>query len=317
MKAVFCTSYGPPENLQLRDFDRPTPKPSEVLVKVHATAVNDYDWSMVQGKPYLYRLLFGLLKPRRPIPGMEVSGVVEAVGEKVTMFKVGNEVYGDISEYGFGSFAEYLSIHEKALVRKPDFLSHSEAAAVSHAGNLAWQGLIDIGELRSGMKILINGAGGGVGTMAFQIAKTYDVQVTGVDTGEKLKMMKELGFDHIIDYKQEDFTRNGERYDLILDARTNRSPLAYMRALNPEAKYVTVGGTPSKLIRLLIARMLGNKRVRIVALNANKDVTSLQELIKSGQLKPVLDGPFSLADTANAIRYFGEAKHSGKVIICP
>jgi NADPH:quinone reductase-like Zn-dependent oxidoreductase len=317
VKAIICESYGPPENLQIKEVAKPTPKPNEVLIKVHATAVNDYDWSMVQGKPILYRLFFGLFKPRQPIPGMEVSGVVEACGDKVSQYKLGHEVYGDTSDYGFGSFAEYLCIHEKALVRKPDFLSHQEAASLSHAGNLAWQGLIDIGGIGSGMKILINGAGGGVGTMALQIAKTYNVEVSGVDTGEKLKMMETIGFDHVIDYKQIDFTKSGERYDLILDAKTTRSPSAYMRALNPNAKYVTVGGNVTKLIRLLFARLFGNKRVQIVALKANKDLNEIEKLVKSGQLKPVIDGPYPLRGAHDAIRRFGDGKHSGKVIVCP
>jgi NADPH:quinone reductase-like Zn-dependent oxidoreductase len=317
LKAILCHSYGPPEDLLLEEVTKPIPNSHEVLIKVHATAVNDYDWSMVLGRPYLYRLIFGLFTPKRPIPGMEVSGVVEACGNKVTLFKVGDAVYGDISDYGFGSFAEYISIHEKTVVIKPEFLSHEHAAAVSHASNLAWQGLVDVGEITKGMNILLNGAGGGVGTFTFQIAKTHGAVVTGVDTGEKLQMMREIGFDHIIDYKDVDFTRNGQQFDLILDARSTRSPSAYMRALNPNAKYVTVGGNVTKLIRLLFARLFGNKRVQIVALKANKDLNEIEKLVKSGQLKPVIDGPYPLRGAHDAIRRFGDGKHSGKVIVCP
>ena len=248
---------------------------------------------------------------------MEVSGVIEAIGDKVIAFKVGHEVYGDTSDYGFGSMAEYVCIHEKGLIRKPDFLSHEQAAALSHAGNLAWQGLIDIGEIKSGMKILINGAGGGVGTLALLIAKTYDVHVTGVDTGDKLNDMRRLGFDHVMDYKKEDFTKDGSTYDLILDTKSTRSPKDYKRALNPGALYVTVGGTVPKLLKLLFARMLGSKQMRIVALKANKDTKSLHELMKTERDKLILDGPNKLEEAPAAIRRFGDGLHSGKVIICP
>jgi NADPH:quinone reductase-like Zn-dependent oxidoreductase len=176
---------------------------------------------------------------------------------------------------------------------------------------------MDIGEIRSGMKILINGAGGGVGTIALQIAKTFDVQVTGVDTGEKLRMMTDLGFDKVIDYKKADFTESGEKYDLVLDTKSTRSPGAYMKALNPGAMYVTVGGTVPRLLQLLFARLLGNKRMRIVALKPNKDADALHRLVKNDQLKLILDGPYPLEETPAAIRRFGDGLHSGKVIICP
>jgi len=279
--------------------------------------VNDYDYSMVTGTPGVYRLFFGLFKPKRPIPGMELSGIVEAVGTKVTGFKVGQEVYGDTSDYGFGTMAEYVCVHEKGLVRKPDFLSHEQAAALSHAGNLAWQSLMDIGELKSGMKILINGAGGGVGTIGLLIAKTFDVHVTGVDAGTKLNKMRELGFDVVLDYKKTDFTATGEKYDLILDAKSTRSPKDYMKALNPGALYVTVGGHVSKLLRLLFARLFGNKQMRILALKTNKDNKALHDLMKSASDKLVLDGPYTLEEAPAAISRFGDGLHVGKVIIKP
>ena len=319
MKAIVFSKYGPPNVLQLQEVSTPVPKEYEVLVKVHSSAVNDYDWSMVRGKPYLYRLMFGLWKPKKNIPGMELSGTIEAIGEKVTAFIVGDAVYGDISEYGFGSFAEYICTHEKALVLKPAKMSFEEAAATSHASMLAYQGLMDIGNLKKGQQILINGAGGGVGTFGLQMAKLYDAEVTGVDTGKKLEMMKAIGFDHVIDYKKENFTKNGKHYDLILDAKTYRSPFAYARSLKPNGKYVTVGGKLTSLLLLLILKpwisLFSHKQLHILALKPNKDLAHINDLFEAGKIKPVIDGPYSLSQTAWAIQYFGEGKHQGKVII--
>ncbi len=319
MRALVFTKYGSPEVLQLKEIAKPTPEENEVLIKIHATAVNDYDWSLIRGKPYLLRLLYGILRPKHQIPGMELAGTIEELGANVNLFKIGDAVYGDISEYGFGSFAEYVCINEKALTLKPDKMSFEEAAAISHAAMLAMQGLIDIGEIKKGQKILINGAGGGVGTFGLQIAKLYDAEVTGVDTGNKLKMMKELGFDHIIDYKKEDFTKNKRRYDLILDAKTTRSTFQYLRVLNPNGKYVTVGGYLIRLIQVLILKpwisVFSNKRVHIVALKPNKDLEYINELFSAGKIKPVIDGPYKLGEVPGIIQYFGEGKHIGKIII--
>jgi len=319
MRALIFTKYGSPDVLQLKEIAKPTPKENEVLVKIHATAVNDYDWSMIRGKPYLYRLLFGILKPKHQIPGMELSGIIEALGTNAKSFKVGDAVYGDISAYGFGSFAEYVCINEKALTLKPAEMSFEEAAAIPHAAMLAVQGLLDTGQLQKGQKILINGAGGGVGTLGLQIAKLYDAEVTGVDTGDKLKMMKELGYDHIIDYKIEDFTNNKQRYDLILDAKTTRSTFQYLKALNPDGKYVTVGGYLIRLIQVLILKpwisVFSDKRVHMVALKPNKDLEYINEIFDAGKIKPVIDGPYELSEIPGLIQYFGEGKHIGKIII--
>jgi NADPH:quinone reductase-like Zn-dependent oxidoreductase len=315
MKAIVFTKYGPPETLQLKEVAKPTPGKNEVLVKVHATAVNDYDWSMVRGKPYAYRLLYGILKPKNHIPGMELAGTIEALGTNASLFKEGEAVYGDISEYGFGSFAEYVCVNEKALRRKPEKMSFEEASAISHASMLAVQGLLDIGRIQQGQQVLINGAGGGVGTFGLQIAKQYDAEVTGVDTGDKLAMMKSIGFDHVIDYRKEDFTRNGRRYDLILDTKTNRAPAAYARSLKPEGMYVTVGGKVTRFLQILIVGKLGKKNMHIVALKPNKDLDYINELFEAGKIKCVIDGPYPLTDVPKAIRYFGEGKHTGKVVI--
>lgn len=319
MRALVYTKYGSPEVLQLKEIAKPTPKENEVLVKIHATAVNDYDWSMIRGKPYLYRLLYGILKPKHQIPGMELAGTIEALGTNADSFKIGDAVYGDISEYGFGSFAEYVCINEKALTLKPIKMSFEEAASIPHAAMLAVQGLLDIGRLQKGQKILINGAGGGMGTFALQIAKLYDAEVTGVDTGDKLKMMKELGFDYIIDYKKKDFTKNKQGYDLILDAKTTRSTFRYLKSLNPNGKYVTVGGYLNRLIPIIILKpwisVFSNKRVHIVALKPNKDLEYINEIFTAGKIKPVIDGPYELSEVPGLIQYFGEGEHIGKITI--
>ena len=316
MKAIICSHYGPPENLRLEEVAMPDPGPGKVRIRVKSTAINDYDWSIVRGKPYLYRLMYGVFKPKNTvrIPGMEVSGIVDALGTDVNRFKIGDAVYGDISGYGFGSFAEYLCIDQKALFPKPQQMSFEEAAALPHAALLAWQGLKK-GQLKEGQNILINGAGGGVGTLGLQMAKLYGNRVTGVDTGAKLEVMRTMGFDEVLDYQKTDFTRTGERYDLILDTKTNRGPSAYRRALKPGGKYVTVGGKLGRLLQLLGVRMLGNKNLHLLSLKPNEGLEHVDTLYREGKLKIVLDGPYPLDKIPWAIRYFGEGRHTGKVVI--
>ena len=319
MKAAVLKRYGGPESIEITNVKEPTPSANEVLVKIHATAVNDYDWSMMRGKPYLYRLMFGIFKPKNHRLGMELSGVVAAVGENTSKFRVGDTVYGDISEYGFGSFAEFISIDENALSHKPNFMNFIDAAAIPHAAALAMQSLVDIGGIQKKQKILVNGAGGGVGTFALLIAKQYGAELTGVDTGSKLEAMLTLGYDHVIDYKQQDFTQNSIQYDLIIDTKTNRSVFAYLSALKAHGRYVTVGGHLHRLIQLLLLKpwlyKLYKKRFAIVALKANKDLHLIEKLYESNQLKPLIDGPYPLAELPTRIQYFGEGKHTGKVII--
>ena len=319
MKAIICSRYGARENLQLKEVDRPVPKENEVLVNVHSTAINDYDWSLMRGKPFIYRLMFGFFKPKRPIPGMELAGTVVGLGAHVKTLSIGDEVFGDLSEFGFGSFAEYVCVHEKALTRKPVAMSFVEAVALPHASLLALQGLRDIGRIQQGERVLINGAGGGVGTLALQLAKLHGCEVTGVDTGEKLKVMASLGFDHIIDYKFTDFTKTGGRYDLILDCKTTRSASAYMRALSPEGRYITVGGQLTSLISLLfigkLLTLFSKKELKILALKPNQGLDTIIDLYLQGKIKPSIDGPYPLEETPRLIRYFGEGKHHGKVVI--
>jgi NADPH:quinone reductase-like Zn-dependent oxidoreductase len=319
MKAFVFTKYGPPDVLELREVETPTPKDDEVLIKVHAASVNDWDWCLVRGKPFFIRLLCGLLKPKITIPGVDIAGWVEAVGRSVKRFQPGDEVYGDISECGFGGFAEYVCARENALALKPASMTFVEAAAIPHAAMLAIQGLRDKGQIQPGQNVLINGAGGGVGIFGVQIAKLIGVDVTGVDSLGKLDMMRSMGFDQTIDYAQEDFTKNGQRYDLILDTKTNRSIFDYARALSPNGIYVTVGGSMARLFQALFLgpwiSMFSKKNIRIVALKPNKDLDYINELFEAGKVKSVIDGPYKFSEVPEAIRHFGEGKHKGKVVI--
>lgn len=319
MKAIVITRYGSPDDLQLRDLPKPVPEPDEVLVKVRATAVNDWDWGFIRGKPLIYRLLFGLRKPRVSVLGAEVAGIVEAVGARATRFQPGDRVYGDISDAGFGGFAEFVCVREDALGPMPPSMSFEDATSLPHASMLALQGLVDVGEIKRGERILINGAGGGVGTIGVQIAKRYDAEVTGVDAAFKLDALRSAGFDRVVDYRTVDFTRMGEQFDLILDTKTNRSPIRYLAALRPGGRYVTVGGEVSRLLQVvltgwLIGRARG-KRIRLVALKPNKDLEYVNEMYESGLLRVVIDGRYPLSRTPEAVQRFGEAKHVGKVVI--
>ncbi len=317
MKALVQSKYGAPEKvLSIREVAKPVPGDNEVLVKVHYSAVNDWDWSMVTGDPKIYRLMLGLRKPRNPIPGMELSGMVEALGPNSSKFNVGDAVYGDSSGHNtFGSYAQYMAVHEEDLSLKPVSMSFPDAASISHASMLAYQALEDVVGMKEGEKVLINGAGGGVGTIGLQLAKLKGAEVTGVDTGQKLKNMEELGFDHILDYKKNDFTREGKQYDIILDAKSTRSPRALNRALSDKGRYVTVGGQTGKFARVFLANILGNKKMNLLALKPNKDLDRINELYEQGKIKPIIDQPFRFEDAPKAVQYFGDARHSGKVLI--
>lgn len=318
MKAMVFTKYGTPDVLELKEVDKPVPKDNEVLIKVHAVSINDWDWGALQGIPFINRLLFGLLKPKKKILGSDIAGRIEAVGKKVTRFQPGDEVFGDLSGE-WGGFAEYVCARENALALKPASMTFEEAAAIPQAAMLAVQGLCDKGQIQPGQKLLINGAGGGVGTFAIQIAKLYHAEVTGVDNAGKLDLLRSMGFDHVIDYTKEDFTKNGKCYDLILDVKTNRSIFDYTRALSPNGVYVTVGGSMARLFQALflwpLISMISKKNIRVVALKPNKDLAYMNELFEAGKVKPVIDGPYKLSEVPNAFRHFGEGRHKGKVVI--
>lgn len=318
MKAIVYTKYGGPEVLELKEVEKPTPKDDEVLVKVYAVSINDWDWSLVEGSLFVNRLLFGLFKPRFQIAGSDVAGRVESVGRNVKRFKAGDEVFGDLSDK-WGGFAEFVCAPEKMLELKSPAMSFCEAAAIPQAAMLAVQGLIDKGQIQRGQKLLINGAGGGVGTFGIQIAKLFDAEVTVVDSAPKLAFLRSMGAIHAIDYKEEDFTGSGKQYDLILDAKTNRPILHYLRALTPNGRYVTVGGSMSRLFEALLLGPLisvfSRKKVIIVALKPNKDLVYMNEQFEAGKIKPVIQGPFPLEEAREAFEIFSKAKHVGKIVL--
>ena len=317
LKALVYTQYGTPDVLHLKEVEKTQPKDSEVLVKVHAVSLNDWDFGLLHGD-FVNRILNGIRKPKRQILGSDIAGIVEAVGKNVTRFKPGDEVYGDLSGT-WGGLAEYVCAPEKALAIKPAGMSFIDAAAIPQAAMLAVQGLIDVGKIQQGQKLLINGAGGGVGTFGIQIAKLNNAEVTGVDSTRKLDMMRSLGFDHVIDYTKEDFTKTGHQYDLILDIKTNRSIFDYARALRPNGKYVTVGGSMSKLLQVLLLKkwisLTKKKYIGLVALKTNKDLPYMNELFEAGKVKAVIDGPYSLEQYAEAFELFNKGEHKGKVVI--
>jgi NADPH:quinone reductase-like Zn-dependent oxidoreductase len=317
LKAAIYAKYGGPEVFQIKEIEKPFLKDDEVLIRVYAASINDWDDGLLRGD-FINRLLNGLMKPGRKILGSDIAGRVEAIGKNVSRFKPGDDVYGDLSGR-WGGFAEYTCAREKEVALKPAGMSFEEAAAIPQAGMLAVQGLIDKGKIHQGQKLLINGAGGGVGTFAVQIAKLYGAEITGVDSPGKLDMLRSVGFDHVIDYTREDFTKNGQRYDLILDAKTNRSMFDYARALSPNGVYVTVGGSIGRLLQAFILgpwiSRISKKHIRIVALKPNKDLPYMNGLFEAGKIKPVIDGPYKLDEIQNAFRLFGRGEHKGKVVI--
>ena len=320
MKAVVFRRYGSPDVLEFTEVEKPTPADDEVLVRVHAASLNEWDYGAMLGEDVVNRILFGLSKPRpdRQILGSDVAGRVEAVGAKVTRFRPGDEVFGDLSGR-WGGFAEYVSARENALERKPPGMTFEEAAAVPQAFLLAWQALRDKARIQVGQTLLVNGGGGGVGTFAIQIAKAHGLEVTAVDSAEKLDLMRSLGADDVLDYRRDDFTRRGRLYDRILDVKTSRSVLDCARVLEPDGVYVTVGGSMPRLFQLLLLtpwlRLTTRKSAKLLALKANKDLLDIQPFFESGKVAPVIDGPYSLEDVPKAFRHFGEGRHKGKVVI--
>ena len=317
MKAIVFENYGGPDQLQLKEVEKPVPGDREVLVEVYAVSINDWDWGLITGD-FINRMLNGISKPKRRILGSDIAGRVEAVGKNVTRFKIGDEVFGDLSGT-WGGFAEYVCADEKALGHKSPAMSFEQASSIPQAAMLAVQGLIDVGRVRRGEKVLINGAGGGVGTFGLQILKPFDVEVTVVDTAAKLDMLRYLGAAHCIDYTRADFVKSGNRYDLILDAKTNRPILRYLRALAPGGRYVTVGGAIPRLLQAFLwspwISLFTKKKVRIVALKANKDLDYMSKLFESGQVVPVIDGPYRLEDVPEPFRVFERGEHKGKLVV--
>jgi NADPH:quinone reductase-like Zn-dependent oxidoreductase len=318
MKAIVYNQYGTPEVLQLKEVEKPLPRDNEVLVKVSAASINSWDWDLLRGRPYLYRSFFGVFEPRNKILGCDIAGHVEAVGVAVKHFKPGDEVFGDISPR-FGGFAEYVCTDEKSLTLKPTGIIFAEAAAIPQAAVLAMQGLCDKRQIGKGDKVLINGAGGGVGTFGVQLAKYFGAEVTCVDNGAKLDKLRSLGADYVIDYKTEDFTKNGQHYDLIIDVVANRSIFKYQRALLPNGVFVMVGGTiPAILQAAFIGPLIsqaGSRKLGILLHQANKNLHQIIELCESGTIKPVIDKTFSLSEVPEAFRHFGDGRFVGKIVI--
>ena len=318
MKAIVYTEYGLPDVLQLKEVERPTPKDNEVLIKVHAVSVNASDWESLRGRP-LYARLGGLRKPRKRILGSDIAGQVEAVGTNVKQFQLGDEVFGDILDY-MGGFAEYVCAPENKLALKPASMTFEEAAAIPQAAVIALQGIRDKGQVQSGQRVLINGAGGGAGTFAVQLAKLYGAEVTGVDNTGKLDLMRSLGADHVIDYTQEDFTENGKHYDLILDVVAHRSVFAYKRALRPNGSYFFVGGSVATIFQILLLgpwiRRTTGKKTRLLVVQSNlRDLVFMTELYEAGKVVPVIDRRYPLSEVPEALRYLGEGHAQGKVVV--
>jgi NADPH:quinone reductase-like Zn-dependent oxidoreductase len=320
MKAIVLKQYGGIENLKLEEIEKPVPKDNEVLVKVISASINDWDWALLTGNPFVIRMLYGaFFKPKIKILGVDIAGKVVATGKAVTAFKPDDEVYGDLSECGFGGFAEYVCAEANALTIKPSNMTFDQAAAIPHAAALTTQGLIDEGKIEKGLQLLINGAGGGVGTFGIQIAKLYQAEVTGVDSLDKQAMMKSIGYDETINYQSEDFTKNGKQYDLILDTKTNRSPFKYLKSLKSGGKYVTVGGHMSRLIQIVflgpLIKLITGKQLKLLSLKPNKNLDYINELYSADKFRPLIDGPYPLEEIPQALDYFGQGKHKGKIII--
>jgi NADPH:quinone reductase-like Zn-dependent oxidoreductase len=322
MKAILFTRYGSPEVLQLTEVETPTPNENQVLVKVHAASANPADWHTMRGAPFLARLVNGLFKPKHPGLGADVAGRVEAVGSSVTQFQVGDDVFGCLSLNEMSSFAEYVCAREDTLVLKPAKLTFEQAAAVPLAALTALQGLRDTGHIQSGQKVLVNGASGGVGTFAVQIAKALGAEVTGVCSTRNLDMVRSIGADHVIDYTRDDFTQNGQQYDLLYCAVGNRSISDYKRALKPQGVCVVAGFTN---LRLLFEHMIlgpfrskaGGQRVGLMPTmqSTKKDLVFMRELLEAGKVVPVIDKRYPLSETAEAIRYLETGRARGKVIV--
>jgi NADPH:quinone reductase-like Zn-dependent oxidoreductase len=318
MKAAAYHRYGNWDELKIIETEKPVPKPNEILIRVRAVAINDWDWQLLLGIPFANRMINGLFHPKLKILGSDVAGTIEAVGSKVTQFKIGDAVYGDLSNR-WGGFADYVCASQKQVVLKPATMSFEQAAAIPQAGMLAVQGLIDTGRIEPNEYILINGAGGGVGTFGIQIAKMHGASATGVDSSEKIAMLQQLGFAHTIDYTKDDFTNSGQKYDLILDTKTNRSIFRYLKSLKPGGRYVTVGGSTLRLLQIfLLGPLIGlvtGKRFRLVVLKINKDLQYMSEQFEAGTVIPVIDRTYPLDEMPQAMKYYGEGRQKGKIVI--
>ena len=320
MKAAVYSRYGPPDVVQIKEVEKPVPTDNEVLIKVRAASVNPLDWHFMRGTPYFVRIMTGLRKPKDKRLGVDVAGQVEAVGRNVTQFKPGDEVFGSCR----GALAEYVCTSESALVTKPNNVTFEQAASAPLAALTALQGLREKGQIQPGQKVLINGAAGGVGTFAVQIAKSFGADVTGVCSTRNVGMVRSIGANQVIDYTQEDFTKSGQRYDLILDSVGNHSLLACRRVLTPKGIYIAVGGPSGPwmigpLARAITApvlsRFVSQKLVMVLTRRSKEDLSIMQELLEAGKVTPVIDRSYPLSEVPEAIRYLEEGHARGKVVI--
>src|SRR5438445_432508 len=322
MKAIAYEEYGSPDVLELKDVRKPNVEDDRVLVRVRAASANPYDWHFMRGVPYIARLMAtGLRKPKHSVLGTDVAGEVEAIGNQVTRFRPGDEVFGFV---GAGGFAEYVAAPEKLLALKPANLSFQQAATVPLAAVTALQGLRDVGEIRSGQKVLIVGASGGVGTFAVQIAKWYGADVTGVCSTRNLEMVRSIGANRVIDYTREDFTRTGQAYDLIFQLAGTASPSACRRALTPKGRLVlSSGDSPGRIVgpvariikAVLLSPFIGQTMRPLVAKPTSDNLHFLAELIAAGRVTPVIDRTYPLSAAPDAIRYLETGRARGKVVI--
>lgn len=320
MQAITYTQYGSPAVLKLQEVEHPTPNAGEVLVKIHAASVNALDWHLLTADIFLVRFGEGLFKPKCSRLGADLAGRVAAVGSGVTQFQPGDAVYGDIQPFGSGAFAEYAVMPARALAPKSASLTFAEAAALPVAGLTALQGLRDVGKIQAGQRVLINGASGGVGTFAVQIAKAYGADVTAVCSTRNVEQARALGADQVIDYTQTDFTRSGQQYDLIFAANGYHPLSAYKRALAPGGVYVMAGGKTKQIFDVMLwgwwhSRGGDKKLTNVMAHASTADLLVLNEWAAAGKLKPVIDRRYPLSQTADALRYLGEGHARGKIVI--
>jgi NADPH:quinone reductase-like Zn-dependent oxidoreductase len=318
MKAIIQHRYGTPDDLSLEEVDKPVPQDDEVLVRVFAASINGSDWEGLRGKP-LYARLGGLFRPGNKLLGSDIAGQVERVGKNVSLYQPGDEVFGEVLSYR-GGFAEYACTAETALSLKPTGMTYQEAAAIPQAAMIALQGIRDKGQVRPGQHVLINGAGGGAGTFAVQLAKLYGAEVTAVDNAHKQDFLRSLGADHVIDYRLEDYTRGGKQYDLILDIAGYRSAFAIQRALKPSGSYYVVGGSVGTLLQVLLLgawyRRSTGKNLRVLAVDRHhKYLDAILELVAAGKIAPMIDRHYPLNEVPEALRYVGEGRAKGKIII--
>ena len=318
MKAIGFSRYGVYDQLQLVDVPEPAPKANELLIRVRASSVNSWDWELLNGTPYVNRLMYGIIRPRRAplILGADIAGVVEAVGADVAGFQPGDEVFGDLWS-AFGGFAEYACAPAASMFAKPAELSFEGAASIPQAGVLALSGIRKGGNLESGKEVLINGGGGGVGAIGIQLAKLAGADVTAVDNAHKLSAMQTWGADRVIDYAEQDYTRSGKQYDLIIDCQAWRRLSDYVRALKPGGTFGMIGGSMGLAFRLMFRdKKTGDgKRLSLVADGPNKDLEYLSGLLDTGRLESVIDRTYSLDQVPEAFEYFGSGHHTGKIAI--